>query len=252
MAGASLPPPPMPQPSRETVLGIDNIPLDLPVAGLGSRTLAGMIDYLALGVGMLLLGSIALGVGAAAGAADVTLVILVIGFFLLHWGYFAAFEIAMGGRTPGKAAVGLRTVHRAGGAAGKGALVVRNLLRTVDLMVGAPLMALDPLARRLGDHVAGTLVVHVRPAPARPVLGRVPPGWTAREVALAESLLARASDLDGDRAERLARRMLSWIERDAPEMLAAAGDPATLATAPVEALRRVLAADGEGAGPGAG
>jgi uncharacterized RDD family membrane protein YckC len=230
------------EPSRETVLGIDNIPLDLPVAGLGSRVLAGIIDYLALGLASLLLLALAVAIGAAAGAGEATLVIAAIGLFLLHWGYFAAFEIAMGGRTPGKAAVGLRTVHRTGGAAGAWALVVRNLLRTVDLMVGVVLLALDPLARRLGDHVAGTLVVHARPVAPRPVLGRVPPGWGAREVSLAESLLARAAELEGDRAERLARRLLSWIERDAPEMLAAAGDPATLGAAPVDSLRRVLAA----------
>jgi uncharacterized RDD family membrane protein YckC len=234
----------MTEPSRETVLGIDNIPLDLPVAGLGSRTLAALIDYLALGVGAALLVVLAMAVGGAVGGGGgTTLAIVVVGLFLLQWGYFAAFEIAMDGRTPGKAAVGLRTVHRTGGAAGAGALVARNLLRTVDLMVGAPLMALDPLARRLGDHVAGTLVVHIRPGAARPVLGRVPPGWGAREVALAESLLARSADLEGDRADRLARRLLSWIERDAPEMLAAAGDPATLGAAPIESLRRVLAAE---------
>ncbi len=240
----------MSEPSRETVLGIDNIPLDLPVAGLGSRTLAALIDYLALGVGATLLVFLALGIGGAVGGGGTTLAIVVVGLFLLQWGYFAGFEIAMGGRTPGKAAVGLRTVHRTGGAAGAGALVARNLLRTVDLMFGAPLMALDPLARRLGDHVAGTLVVHVRPAAPRPVLGRVPPGWGAREVALAESLLARSADLEGDRADRLARRLLSWVERDAPEMLAAAGDPASLGATPVESLRRVLAADEGGAGGG--
>lgn len=235
----------MSEPARETVLGIDNIPLDLPVAGLGSRTLAGIVDYLAVGAASAVVVFLALAIGGAADSGSAAVAIGVVAIFLLHWGYFAAFEIALGGRTPGKAAVGLRTVHRTGGAAGAGALVMRNLLRTVDLMVGAPLMALDPLARRLGDHVAGTIVVHARPAPARPVLGRVPPGWGAREVALAESLLARSADLDGDRADRLARRLLSWIERDAPGMLAAAGDPATLEATPVESLRRVLAA-GEG------
>jgi len=232
----------MSEQSRETVLGIDNIPLDLPVAGLGSRVLAALIDYLAVALLATLLGFASLGVGAASGRPGLGWLLFAAGFFLLQWGYFAAFEIALGGRTPGKAAVGLRTIHRTGGAAGAGALVLRNLMRAVDLAAGAPLIAFDPLARRLGDHLAGTLVVHARRTPPRPVLGRVPPRWGAREVALAESLLARAGELEGERAERLARQLLSWIERDAPELLAAAGDPAARRAAPVEALRRALSA----------
>jgi len=229
--------------SRETVLGIDNIPLELPVAGLGSRVLAAIVDYLAVMLLSVLLGFAALGIGSASGRAGIGWLVFAVGAFLLQWGYFAAFEIALGGRTPGKAAVGLRTVHRTGGAAGAGALVMRNLMRAVDLIVGAPMIAFDPLGRRLGDHLAGTLVVHDRRPAARPVLGRVPPSWGAREVALAESLLARAGELEGDRAERLARQLLGWLERDAPELLAAAGDPAYRRAAPVEALRRALAAD---------
>jgi uncharacterized RDD family membrane protein YckC len=228
--------------ARETVLGIDNIPLELPVAGLGSRVLASIVDYLAVMLLAALLGFVALGVASGTGRAGLGWLVFAAGLFLLQWGYFAAFEIALGGRTPGKAAVGLRTVHRTGGAAGAGALVVRNLMRAVDVFAAVPMIAFDPLARRLGDHLAGTLVIHARRA-ARPVLGRVPPRWGAREVALAESLLARAGELEGDRAERLAHQLLAWIERDAPEMLAAAGDPATRRAAPVEALRRALAAE---------
>jgi uncharacterized RDD family membrane protein YckC len=228
---------------RGTVLGIDNIPLDLPVAGLGSRVLAALIDYLAVMLLGAVLGFAALGVGTATGRPGLGWLLFAAGFFLLQWGYFAAFEIALGGRTPGKAAVGLRTVHRTGGAAGAGALVLRNLMRAVDLIAGAPFVAFDPLARRLGDHLAGTLVVHARGAPARPLLGRVPARWGAREVALAESLLARAGELEGGRAEDLARQLLAWIERDAPELLAAAGDPDFRRVEPVEALRLALAAE---------
>ena len=57
-------------------------------------------------------------------------------------------------------------------------------MRTIDLVAGVPLMAIDPLSRRLGDRLGGTLVVHDRPLEAGPVLGRVPPGWGARELAV--------------------------------------------------------------------
>ena len=33
---------------RESILGLDNIRLDLPVAGLGSRSLAAALDYMVL------------------------------------------------------------------------------------------------------------------------------------------------------------------------------------------------------------
>ena len=78
---------------RGTVLGIDNIPLDLPVAGLGSRVLAALIDYLAVALLGALLGFAALGVGTATGRAGLGWLLFAAGFFLLQWGYFAARSI---------------------------------------------------------------------------------------------------------------------------------------------------------------
>jgi uncharacterized RDD family membrane protein YckC len=141
------------------------------------------------------------------------------GAFLLDWVYFAGLEVAMRGRTPGKKMVGLRVVARNGGTASAGSLAVRNLLRPVDLLVGVPLMALDPLARRLGDRMAGTLVVHDRAAADEPLLRRIPKGWQAEDVALVESLLRRAGDLEGPRADAMAHRVIERLEREEPSFL---------------------------------
>ena len=220
---------------RESILGLDNIRLDLPVAGLGSRTLAAFLDYLGMGA----LGALWVMLSLLLGALLPGWVpaFLLGGLFLIHWGYFAGLEIAMGGRTLGKRALELRVVTAEGGSPGAGALLIRNLVRTIDLVAGVPLMAIDPLSRRLGDRLGGTLVVHDRPLEAGPVLGQVPPGWGARELAVVESFLVRAGTLE-DKAlvRRMAERILDRIRLDAPELLMGL-DPGT---DPVGMIRHAL------------
>ncbi|HEY9423062.1 MAG TPA: RDD family protein, partial [Thermoanaerobaculia bacterium] len=94
---------------RERILGLDNIRLDLPVASVGSRSLAVLLDYLVLAV-VLVAWVFGAGVGLAAVAPDLAIVLVVTGLFLLQWGYFAGQEIATRGRTLGKRALGLRVV----------------------------------------------------------------------------------------------------------------------------------------------
>lgn len=225
---------------RESIYSLDNIRLALPVASAGSRVAAGLLDTLILSILALLwvLLCITLEVwtkgswGIAAGLC---------GFFLIEWSYFAGMEIGMGGRTPGKAALGLRVVTAEGAKPGNGALLARNLVRDFDFFVAVPLMVTDSLARRLGDRLAGTIVVHDRGRETMPALGRVPPGWGAREVAIVEAYLARAGDLtDAAARDGMARQLLARVARDAPGFVAggetAAGDP-------VEALRHALAVE---------
>ena len=114
-------------------------------------------------------------------------------------------------------------------------------LRSLDVFLGLPLMVFDLKSRQLGDRLAGTLVVHDRMpevAGRGVLLGRVPPGWGAREVAVVESFLARAGEL-GDVGERdaMALRILKRIAADAPEMMAGI----TPSADPVREIRRALA-----------
>lgn len=221
---------------RESILGLDNIRLELPVASVGSRSLAAFVDYLilmALAFAWILVVAIAI----APLSSTWSPVFFIVGLFLLQWGYFAGFEIATGGRTPGKMALRLRVVTAEGGSAGAVAFLIRNLIRPVDLVFGVPLMAIDPLSRRLGDRLAGTLVVHDRDREAAPVLGRVPPGWGARELAVVEAFLARAKSLDDTAASwQMADRILARIRTDAPQLLAGVDTKSD----PVAALRQAL------------
>jgi uncharacterized RDD family membrane protein YckC len=238
----NLQPPPAPVVRDAAILGLDNVPLELPLAGIGSRTLAAALDYLMLFclivlwwlTGMLGLAYLDLGTGWV-------FTILGFGSFIIQWGYFAILEMVMDGKTPGKHAVGLRVVSYHGGKSSAAAILVRNLIRTVDVLVGLPVMAIDRRARRPGDFVAGTLVVHDRELRAGELhhLGRLPTGWGAREIAVVESFLRRAALMEEERARRLASQLLAWIDRQQPEFL-----PAAWASAPdpVRTLREALAA----------
>ncbi len=204
-------------PTGAAILGLDNVPLELPLAGVGSRSLAAIIDYLFLAALAGLWGTACLVTsGLLDFAASWMWAIFTLGLFFLQWGYFAALEIVMQGQTPGKSFVGLRVVSYQGGRSSAGAIVMRNLIRTVDLAFGLAAMAIDRRSRRLGDMAAGTLVVHQQaPGSGDEVeLRRVPASWGAREIRVVESFLRRAARMEPQRAQALAEKILRWIRRE--------------------------------------
>lgn len=217
-------PPHPPEPGAETVLAMDNIALELPLAGVGSRALAAALDYVVLGFIIL---SVVIGLISTLAVLEVPgpwiFAAVILTVFALNWGYFAGWEMLTRGRTLGKMAVQLRVVGREGGTASLPALLVRNLLRDVDIVVGLPLIATDRQCRRLGDRVAGTRVIHDRAPEPDVVLGRIPAAWGTREVAVVESYLRRAPGLDPDRSRYLAGRLLQLLARDAPDFAAEVG-----------------------------
>jgi len=226
----------------ETVLAMDNIPLALPVAGVGSRALAAFLDYILVAVIAIAWMFVSVYLGPRLRAVmrlEWVLAVMIVGSFVLEYGYFAGVEVFTGGRSFGKWALDLRVVSRDGGRASVGALLLRNMVRLLDLLVGVWFMLLDPLARRLGDRLAGTLVVHTRSTQEREiVVGRIPAGWGAREVAVVESLLRRADGMDPARARALAGELLAVIERDDPSLLGDAPPDAD----PLFRLRRAVQA----------
>jgi uncharacterized RDD family membrane protein YckC len=229
-----------PDPSQEgVVLGLDNVALTLPIAGIGSRVLAGTLDYLLQSViqfvWLLVLGGSMLLGGAKGGWA---LGIYIAGVFVIDWGYFAGSEIFFSQRTPGKRAVHLRVVTREGGTPSVASLLIRNLVRLVDLVVGVPLIALDPLGRRLGDRLAGTLVVHDADRPAL-ILRRIPDGWGPSDIAVVESLLERTAEMEPARVEYLSQRLLDSLRRQHPGFLEGVEPGPTAA----ETLRRAFLAE---------
>ena len=113
--------------------------------------------------------------------------------FVVETGYFIFWEMLTGGRSPGKALVGLRVVRRDGLPIDFRSSVVRNVMRLVDMLpanyaVGLVAMLLSDSGEHLGDHAAGTLVIRLdRPEAA----GEIQPPQRAAAFSLTRQQLAR-------------------------------------------------------------
>ncbi len=137
--------------------------LGLPVASVGSRGLALVLDLLIQGIALVLLSFAASAVSVFEGGWVATVVFLLVVFAIL-FGYPAGFETLWRGRTPGKAALGLRVVTIEAGPVGFRHAAIRAALGLVDFWLSsggvAVLSALfTRRAQRLGDLAAGTLVI---------------------------------------------------------------------------------------------
>jgi len=148
------------------------VSIELPLAGIGSRFIAILVDSLILGAALIIF--IFLGVfittalgnfGAKSASWGVGIVLLIL--FLLFWGYFALFEAFNNGRTPGKRVAKIRVIHQSGRGINFAEALARNLVRVIDYLpgfygVGIAAMFMSKRSQRLGDMVAGTLVVRER------------------------------------------------------------------------------------------
>lgn len=139
--------------------------LDYEIAGLGSRALAALLDSAILAGWTI---ALAILLTWLVPGDSVIMAVGVVVYFASLWGYFAFFEGLRGGQTPGKRRVGIRVVRDTGHAVTLGAAAIRNLLRLADFLpppyvLGALAVAFHPRGKRLGDIVAGTVVVRDRP-----------------------------------------------------------------------------------------
>lgn len=161
---------------RYTVDTPENVEFAYDIAGIGSRFLAAIIDTFLLGLTIIaLLVALGLllprlGLDTDGALANNTIVVLLFGgLFLLLISYYILFEMIWNGQTPGKRAIGLRTVRSGGRPITFVSSAVRNLIRLADFLpsfygLGVVVMFIDRQARRLGDLAAGTLVVKERRA----------------------------------------------------------------------------------------
>ena len=189
----------------ETPEGIDIL---LRPAGAVPRALAYALDFLicfmAWSISAAFLGSVK-GVGVG---------MMLLLLFALEWIYPIVFELLPGAATPGKRALGLQVMMDTGLPVTPSAAVTRNLLRVADFMpvafaFGLLAMLLRSDFKRLGDIVAGTLVVHAAQTrlagaspPAEPLAPRVPLA-RAQQVAILH-LAGRARRLTPERVDELA------------------------------------------------
>lgn len=151
----------------------ESVELGFTLAGIGNRSLALLLDYTILGflfTGVILLwlflSNQALEMLDNAGIpySRTWPWSLAIGFlisFILFTGYFIYFETMRQGQTPGKRLTHIRVIRDDGRPVGLSQAVLRSLLRPIDdlLFAGALLILLGQKEKRIGDLVAGTLVI---------------------------------------------------------------------------------------------
>ena len=144
----------------------------MPVAGIGSRFVALLVDYLIWFIALILFIFILSLIGPSLAhfgklGEKWATALAIFALFLWFWGYFTLFEAFWDGRTPGKRLAKIRVIQRSGRGIGLFESMTRNLLRIVDQFplvyaVGAVTIFLTRDHQRLGDLAAGTLVVHER------------------------------------------------------------------------------------------
>jgi uncharacterized RDD family membrane protein YckC len=142
----------------------EGVDLELVLAGMGSRMIAGLCDLAIQG-----LLAIAYVVVVTSGGLDEGLSVAgwAIVTFLILFGYDVTFEVLARGRTPGKRFAGLRVLRVTGQPVGLLTSAIRNVLRIVDFLpftygVGVVVIFVTERNQRLGDLVAGTVVVRER------------------------------------------------------------------------------------------
>lgn len=150
----------------------EQITLEYEIAGPGSRFMALFVDLMIQFVAIIAVVVILLAFGVSASAliknhSGWPTAIALFAVFAIQWGYFAGFEIIWKGQTPGKRQAGIRVINESGREASVYEAVARNLVRSIDSLpgpyaVGAVVMFISPQNKRLGDYVAGTIVVHDR------------------------------------------------------------------------------------------
>jgi len=165
----------------------ESVELEFNLAGIGNRAYALCIDYLYLGlililvliiwafvslylvsVGQLLTNNNQVGLWLLA----IQLLIM----FTVYVGYFVFFETLWQGQTPGKRSVKIRVISDDGTIITLTQAILRSLLRPIDdlFFIGVYLIIFTKLEKRIGDLVAGTLVIKQEEATDKPIIAIAP------------------------------------------------------------------------------
>jgi uncharacterized RDD family membrane protein YckC len=201
--------------------------LELRLAKVASRMLSLAID---LTVQLTLLIGGILVIGGVAGALDdaAAAAIMLVFLVLVIVGYPVTFETLSRGRTLGKMALGLRVVREDGGPIRFRHALVRGLAAVIEIWITVGAVALvvslaSSQGKRLGDFLAGTVVVRERVPVASAPMVAMPPmlaAWASGldlsrlpdDLALAaRQFLARAGELSPQVRESMGARLAAAV-----------------------------------------
>ncbi len=212
----------------------EHVVLSYSVAGVGSRAAAALIDYALWLVTWIIVYNVLapLFERNAEGDAESVLGMWVLGFVILLtfaslFGYYVLFEGLRDGQTPGKRIMHLRVVQDGGYSVTFASSAVRNIVRVVDMqpaflyVVGMLSIMISRSGKRLGDILAGTMVVEERTVHLLAHSGvqtQAQPGaravalLTEDEYALLDRFIARRQALDPDRRRQFVEQLMQRFE----------------------------------------
>lgn len=152
-------------PEQLTVLTPENIELRFQVAGMYTRGLAQLLDFVYQVIASIVFHTSPLFIGFGGfGRSGLYDAYLLISSFVIFWCYYIFFELFYDGQTPGKRRYGIRVVTVNGGRVGFAASLARNIIRVVDFLpfsflIGMISILVSDRHQRLGDLAAGTIVI---------------------------------------------------------------------------------------------
>jgi uncharacterized RDD family membrane protein YckC len=226
-----------------SVTGVD---FTLPVAGIGGRSFAFVIDLHIRAIGALtwgLIGQAIVGALARDSSRPTAMLWAWVPAAAIYFLYHPIVELLMVGRTPGKRIAGVRVVMRDGSPPAAGPILVRNVFRLIDSLpfayaVGLIACFVTERQVRIGDMAAGTLLIYDE-APSRESVDMLvrqgtAAGLSAPQAELVDDLLARWEALIPAHRLDIARQMILQFEPGAtPENSSTIGEH--------DALRRLSA-----------
>ena len=208
----------------------EQVQLEFPLAGIGSRFMAlfvdSLIQFVAFFLLLILLAILGAGAIFSPELGKWGLALYIFGVFLLYWGYFVVFETLWKGQTPGKRQAGIRVIRDSGREITAKEAIGRNLLRSIDLLpgfyaVGMLSIFLSSQNKRLGDYVSGTVVVHDRaPEESQPFWNTRSDDQTTfigiekitpEEIQMIEAFLLRRLDLPPSIRQQSAKRIADHL-----------------------------------------
>jgi uncharacterized RDD family membrane protein YckC len=212
------------------VQAADAVEVELPVAGIGSRSYAFLIDWhLRFLLALAWLALVAVLVGLLSPAEDffspllkagkVALYAALLPAAAIYFFYHPLLEIVMQGRTPGKRMAGIRIVTKRALTPDAGALIIRNVFRLVDSLpafyvLGLVVAMFTARQVRIGDLAAGTLLVYdtgKRSLDFDGVIGFSSSRLSPADRELLDDLLERWRGLDAPLRRGLAEKFLARI-----------------------------------------
>lgn len=159
----------------------ERVALHFALASIGNRFLACAIDHAIqvfvlaiIGIAGIIISNSSLLEETIASGSKWLFAVSIILSFLIFAGYFTFFEWIWSGQTPGKRWLKLRVLREDGRPITFWEASVRNLLRTFDIFpmpfysIGLISVFVSNRDQRIGDMVAGTVVVREREAEAPP------------------------------------------------------------------------------------